>query len=90
VRVDRRDDDISVVIQQRNDLFGRRIGDASEAAQIAEPDDGIDAIRDTTHDASAEHAPRGIATEIGLHQRPGHARERSRLECQRKRRDHAH
>ncbi len=42
--VDRGDDDVGIVVKQRNDLLGRGVGDACEAAQVAEPDDGVDAI----------------------------------------------
>ena len=87
--MDRRDDDVGIVVEQRNHLLGRGIGDAREAAQVAEPDDGVDALGDAAHDAATEHAPSGVTAEIGLHQCPGHARERGRLDCQRKRRDHA-
>ena len=89
MRVDRRDDDVGIVVEQRDDLLGRGIGDAREAAQVAEPDDGVDPVGDAAHDAAAEHAPSGVAAEIGLHQRSGHARERGRLDRERKRRDHA-
>ena len=39
---------------------------------------GVDAIGDAAHDAAAERAPFG-----GVHQRPGHARERCTVEQQR-------
>jgi hypothetical protein len=87
VGVNCRDDDVGVIVQQRNDLLGRRIGDAREAAQVAEPDDGVDAISDPAHDTAAEHTMPRVAAEISLHQRCGHARERGRLDRQRKRRN---
>ena len=67
--VDRRDDRVGIVVEQRNDLFRRGVGDPGEAAQIAEPDNGIDVLGNAAHDASAEHAPAGVAAEIGFHQR---------------------
>ena len=87
--MDRRDDHVGTVVEQRNHLLGCGIGDAREAPEVAEPDDGVDALGDAAYDAAAEHAPSGVTAEIGLHQCPSHARERGRLDCQRKRRDHA-
>ncbi|HEX6111343.1 MAG TPA: hypothetical protein VFZ10_03485 [Geminicoccaceae bacterium] len=89
LRMDRRDDDVGIVVEQRNHLLGRGIGDAREAAQVAEPDHGVDALGDAADDAAAEHAPSGVTAEIGLHQCPDHAGERGRLDGQRKRRHQA-
>ena len=81
--VNGRDDRIGVVVQQWDDLFRRSVGDAREPSQIAEPDDGIDALGNSAHDPSAEHALAGVAAEIGFHQRSGHARERYRFDGER-------
>jgi hypothetical protein len=51
--IDCRDDHIRIIIQQRQHLFRRRIGDAGETAQIAEPNDGIDLLGNAAHNSSA-------------------------------------
>ena len=48
--MDRRNDRIGVVVQQRDDLFRCGVGDAREASQIAEPHRCVDPLGDTTHD----------------------------------------
>jgi hypothetical protein len=58
-------------------------GDLREAAQIAEPNDGVDMLGDAAHDAAAEHALAGVTAEIGFHQRCGHARQRYRFDGER-------
>ncbi len=73
----RRDNDIGIVVEQGNDMLRRRIGDSREAAQIAEPKHGIDAVGHAAHDPTAQHAAPGITPEVGLHQRSGHACERN-------------
>ena len=78
-----RDDCIGVVIQQWDYLFRCSVGDAREPSQITEPNNGIDALGNSAHDTSAEHALTGVATEIGFHQRSGHARERYRFDGER-------
>ncbi len=70
--VDRRDDRIRVVVEQRDDLIGRRrIGDGGVVAQVREPQDRADAIGNAARDTSAENALSGIVAEIDLHQRSG-------------------
>jgi hypothetical protein len=81
--LDCRHDCIEVVVQQWDCLFRSSIGDARETPQITEPNDGVDSLGNSTNDASAEHAPAGAATEIGFHQRSGHARERYRFDGER-------
>ena len=76
--VDRRDDGLGIVVEQRNDLLRRRgFGDARVVAQIAEPQHRLDPIRDAPLDAASQHPPAGVASEIGLDQRLGDASERS-------------
>ena len=81
--VDRRDDDVRIVVQQRDYLLRRGVGNTREAAQITEPNDGIDFFRDAAENPSAQHAPTGVAAEVSLHQRSGHARERHRFDRER-------
>ena len=60
--VDRGDHSFGVVVEQGNDLAGRRrVGDRRVAAQVGEPQSCIDAIGHTALDAAFEHAPAGIA-----------------------------
>ena len=83
VLVDREEDRVGVVVEQGNGLFRLGVGDLREAAQIAEPDDGVDMLGDAAHDAPGEHALAGVAAEIGFHQRCGHARQRYRFDGER-------
>src|SRR5262249_59234925 len=64
LRMNRRYDDVGIIVQQRNYLLGRGIGDTREAAQVAEPDDRINPIGNAAHDAPAQQAPCGVAAEI--------------------------
>jgi hypothetical protein len=44
LRVDRRDHDVGIIVQQRNDLLRRSIRDPGKATQVAEPDGGVDTL----------------------------------------------
>ena len=81
--MDRQEDRIGIVVQQGNGLFRLGVGDLREPSQIAEPNDGVDMLGNAAHDAAAEHALAGVATEIGFHQRSGHARQRYRFDGKR-------
>ena len=79
--VDRRDDGLGIVVEQRNDLLRRRgVGDARVIAQIAEPQDRVDPVGDAPLDAASQHPPARVASEIGLDQRLGDASERGRFD----------
>ena len=74
--MDRRDDGLGVVVEQRNDLLRRRgVGDARIVAQIAEPEHGLDPVRHSALDAAPQHPPAGVPTEIGFDQGLGDAGE---------------
>src|SRR5262249_48365482 len=64
----RRDNDIGIVVQQGNYMLRLSIGDSREAAQIAKPKHGIDAIGHAAHDSTAQYSAAGIASEVSLHQ----------------------
>src|SRR4249919_4383235 len=85
--MNRRDGHVGIVAKQRNDLFWLGVGDPRETSQIAEPNDGVDALRNTPHDSSTEHAFASVAAKIGFHQRSRHARERYRFDGKREVRD---
>jgi hypothetical protein len=69
--VDRRNDRVGIIVEQRDGLRrGRVIGDPGEAAQVAVPQHRVDPLGGAPADASGEHPPAGIAAEIGLGQRP--------------------
>ena len=53
VFVDRQKYRVGIFVQQRDAMFWRGVGDAGEAAQIAEPDDGVDLLGDAAHNAAA-------------------------------------
>src|SRR6516225_11260937 len=77
--MDCRDDHIGIVVKQWNHLFWRRVSDTGETSQIAEPNDGVDSLRNAAYNSPAEHALTGIAAKISFHQRSDHARERYRF-----------
>ena len=85
--VDRRDDDVGIVVEKGNDVLRRRVGDPREAAQIADLQHGIDVLGVTSDDPAAQHPAAGVASEIGLHQRAGHPGQRDGLdgECEKRR-----
>ena len=82
--VHRGDDRIGIVVEQRDDLLGRRrVGDPREALQVAEPQHGADLLGDAALDVAAQHAMPGVAPEVGLDQRLGDARDRGALDRER-------
>ena len=70
-------------------MLWRSIGDSSEAAQIAKPRHGIDAIGHAAHDSTAQYSAPGVAPEVSLHQRFSHAREGDGLDREGQKRRHA-
>jgi hypothetical protein len=80
--VNRRNDHIGIVVEQRNDVFRRHVGDPREAAQVAEPQDRVDAVGDAAHNPAAQDAPAGVASEVRLHQRSGHACQCDGFDCE--------
>jgi hypothetical protein len=84
--VNRRNDRIEVVVKHRDHMLGGGIGDAGEAAQVAEPQHRVDAFGDAAGDPALEHAPAGVASQIGLNQIFCDAPERSGFhrECQKR------
>ncbi len=79
--VDRRDDRVGVVVEQRNDLLGLgAVGNAGVAAQVAEPQHRLDPVGDAALDAPAQHPPPRVAAEVGLDQGLGDPAERRRLD----------
>src|SRR4051812_36136008 len=78
--VDGRDHRLSIVVEERNDLFRScRVGDAREVTKIAEPDDGPDAVGHAPGDAAFQNALAGIPAEVGLDQGCRDAGERCTL-----------
>ena len=78
--VDRRDDRIGIVVEEGDDLVRRGgVGDGRVAAQIGEPQHGVDAIGHAARDAAAEHALARIVPEIDLDQGSGDARRATRI-----------
>src|SRR6202030_1380430 len=71
-----RNDRVRVVVDEWNYLIRCGVGNAREPAQIAEPNNGVDALGNPAHDPSAEDALTGIAAQVGFHQVSGHARQR--------------
>jgi hypothetical protein len=59
-------------------------GAAGEAAQVAEPQHGVDLVGDAASDVAVEDAPPGVAAEIGVDQGLGDVGERLALDrkCQ--------
>jgi hypothetical protein len=77
-----------VIVEQRNDLVGRRrVSDLRVTAQIGVPDDRVDALGDTARDAAAQHALARIVAEIYLDERPRDARQRHAFDRERKQRN---
>ena len=67
---------LGVIVQQRDDMGGLGVvGDPGEAAQIAEPEHGLDPVGDAALDPPAQHLAARLAAEIGLHQGLGDAPE---------------
>src|SRR3954469_8497030 len=74
--VDGRDHRLSIVVEERNDLFRScRVGDAREVTKIAEPDDGPDAVGHAPGDAAFQNTLAGVPAEGGLDQGCGNAGE---------------
>ena len=63
--VDRVDRGLGVIVEERDDLVGRDgLADRGRAAQIREPQYGVDALGDAARDFSAQHLLGGVAAEI--------------------------
>ena len=77
-----------VIVEQRNDLVGRRrVGNLRVTAQVRVPDDRADPVGDTARDAAAQHTIARVVTEIHLNQCPRDARERYAFDVKRKQRN---
>jgi len=57
-----RDDRVGIMVEERDDFFrARRVADAGVAAEIAEPQYGLDPLGHAAPDAALEDAAAGIA-----------------------------
>jgi hypothetical protein len=75
------DDDLGVIVEKRDELVALdALRQPGVALHVGEPDDGVDAFGCTARDEPVQHAPAGIAPEIGFDQRLGDTRERRRLD----------
>src|SRR5215472_6569574 len=82
------DDRRGIVVEQRDDLVGRRrVGDLRVTTQVRVPDDRVDALGDAARDAAAKHALARIAAEIHLDERSCDARQRYAFDSKREQRN---
>ena len=63
---------LRIIVEERNDLAGLdAFADRGRAAQVGEPQHGVDALGDAARDPAAQHLLGGVAPEIDPAQRPG-------------------
>ena len=56
------------------------VGNAREPTQIAQPNNGVEALGNPAHDPPAEDALTSVTSQVGFHGCPGYPRERYRFD----------
>ncbi len=89
-RHDRLGHGVEMVVQDADQLFGRRrIGKPREAAEIGEEQRGIDGLAEAAPDLAAQHAAAGRQADIGVEHLGGDVEQRDAVGGQAERRHHA-